>query len=112
VVALQEVTPALIKIMFSAYWTREYVTTCAPGKTSSVSRSGNLLLWKRAAFSTVQAKLCIDGDRRRVAFAVLQHGSLLYFVANVHLPANRGLDSRDIARQREISAVLSEMAAK
>jgi poly(A) polymerase len=109
VVALQEVTPTFIKILFSADWTHEYVTTCGPDDTSSVSPSGNLLLWKRAVFSAVQAKLCIDGDRRRAALVVLQHGSILFSVANVHLPANRGPDSRHIARQRELSAVLAEM---
>lgn len=109
VIALQEVTPDFVDILLNTAWVRAYATTCSLQNTTSVAPSGNLLLWKKSLFTTALTELCVDGGRRRATIAVLQHGTTSYSVATVHLPANHGEQKRDIARQRELAAVLGRL---
>jgi len=109
VIALQEVTPSFVEILLASDWVKDYAASSSIKDVDTVSPSGNLTLWKRSTLSADRIEVCIDGNRRRVILTILESVTAKYAIANVHLPANRGEQKRDAARQRELSSVLSKL---
>ena len=119
IIALQEATPAFVSTLLSQSWVKNhYAATACPSNTNTVSRSGNLLLWRKSMLTPLNGRVfvCVDLFRQCSVMACLQSStdSPVLLLTNVHPLANKASSSdnrgsRTLARKRELAAVIGQL---
>lgn len=117
VIALQEVTQRFLDQLQGHEWVQHnYELSSGLGDMSSIDPFGNLIMWRKDRFRLRGLHVCEDMNRCRALVACLQQNeTVIYNIANVHLPSDhhnqstRETDDRTKARQLEISAVVAKI---
>jgi len=128
IITLQEVTPDFVAVICSNSFVRaSFCVSASPADASSVTPHGNLILWRSVLLSPISSEgihVCFDGARARAIVAILktigeggQHTTMA--VANIHLYADRKVDSaipaeqqqtsRADARRRELTSIVGQL---